>query len=224
MGYTQVHGIDYDKVFAPTLRQETFWLVCSLLACHCWKARQVDFKTAFLNGRLEEAVYMEQPQGFEDPTCSDWVCEVNQSIYGLKQSPHKWNLELHKALLEISLTQSTFYPTLYFQLNNQKIVGTVAVHVDDLAIAGEPWLVNKLIKQLGAKFTIGTDEDMHHFLLLKTDWDINAQLVFLSQLHYIEDMGIRFLGDSQLNVLTPTGVHFKLLVPRMPTDQPSSGP
>jgi hypothetical protein len=61
MGFPQVHGIDYDEVFAPTLRQETFSLVCSILAHRKWKACQVDFKTAFLNGRLLEPVYMEQP-------------------------------------------------------------------------------------------------------------------------------------------------------------------
>jgi hypothetical protein len=126
--------------------------------------------------------------------------------------------------LETGLTQSTFDPTLYFQLDNQKLVGTVAVHIDNLAIAGEPWFVDELIKQLGAKFTIGADEDLHHFILLKINWDVDAQLVFLSQPHYIKDMRICFLGDSQLNVSTPTDNHFKLLVPRMPTDQPSSGP
>jgi hypothetical protein len=77
MGYAQIQGIDYDKVFAPTLRQETFRLLCSLLAIRKWEGCQVDFKTAFLNGRLSEPVYMEQPQGFEDPSHPDWVCEVN---------------------------------------------------------------------------------------------------------------------------------------------------
>jgi hypothetical protein len=76
MGFTQVHGVDYDKVFAPTLRQETFWLVCSLLAVCKWRACQVDFKTAFLNGRLSEPVYMEKPQGFKDASHPDWVCEI----------------------------------------------------------------------------------------------------------------------------------------------------
>jgi hypothetical protein len=57
---------------------------------------------------------MEQPQGFEDVKHLDYVCEVHQSIYGLKQSPGEWNLELHAALLKSGLTQSTFDPTLYF--------------------------------------------------------------------------------------------------------------
>ncbi|PLW29098.1 hypothetical protein PCASD_19758 [Puccinia coronata f. sp. avenae] len=76
MGYSQVHGLDYDKVFSPTLRQETLWLIFSLLASRNWKGRQVDFKTAFLNGHLDTPIFMEQPPGFEDPQHPDWVCEV----------------------------------------------------------------------------------------------------------------------------------------------------
>jgi hypothetical protein len=158
MGSTQVHGVDYDKVFAPTLRQETCRLVCSLLAVHKWKACQVDFKTAFLNGRLSEPVYMEKPQSFEDSSHPNWVCEVTLSIYGLKRSPCKWNQELHGALLACNLTQSTFDPTLYFSLQGDHLVGTVCIHIDDLAVAAEPALVDTLIPALGSKFTIGADE------------------------------------------------------------------
>jgi hypothetical protein len=104
MGYSQVHGIDYSKVFAATMRLETLRLILSLLAVQSWKGRQVDFKTAFLNGKLSEPVYMAQPPGFEDPDHPDWVCEVKRSIYGLKQSPREWNLELHAALVAIGLT------------------------------------------------------------------------------------------------------------------------
>jgi hypothetical protein len=106
MGYSQVHGLDYDEVFSPTLRLETLRLICSLLAIRRWKGRQVDFKTAFLNGHLDKPVFMEQPPGFEDPLHPDWVCEVNRSLYGLKQSPRQWNIELHKALLGLGLSNS----------------------------------------------------------------------------------------------------------------------
>jgi hypothetical protein len=106
MGYLQVHGIDYLEVFAPTMRLKTLHLILSLLAVWKWKGHQVDFKTAFLNRKLSEPVYMSQPPGFEDPEHPDWVCEVERSIYGLKQSPREWNLELHSALVTIGLTQS----------------------------------------------------------------------------------------------------------------------
>jgi hypothetical protein len=188
MGYTQVKGIDYDEVFSPTLRQETFRLICSLLANKNWKARQVDFKTAFLNGCLAEPVYMEQPQGFEDPHHPNWVCKVTRSIYGLKQLPRKWNLELHQALLSNGLTQSTLDPTLYFSLRSKQLVGTVAIHVDNLAIVGEPSFVDPLINKLGKRFAIGANEELHHFISLEVDRNQPNRLVYLCQQHYIDDL------------------------------------
>jgi hypothetical protein len=224
MGYTQVKGIDYDEVFAPTLRQETFRLICSLLASRNWKARQVDFKTAFLNGCLSEPVYMEQPQGFEDPRHPDWVCEVTRSIYGLKQSPREWNLELHDALISNGLSQSTFDPTLYFRLQQNQLVGAVAIHVDNLAVVGEDSFINPLISSLGKQFAIGANEDLHHFLSLKIDRNQDNHLIYLSQGHYIDDLQARFLYTSPITVSTPTDTSFKDLAPRKPSEPASPGP
>jgi hypothetical protein len=85
MEYSRIHGLDYDEIFSPTLCLETLRLICSLLAICDWTGRQVDFKTAFLNRHLSHTVYMEQPPGFEDPTNPDWVCQLDRSLYGLKQ-------------------------------------------------------------------------------------------------------------------------------------------
>jgi hypothetical protein len=71
MGYSQIQGVDYDEVFSPTLRLETLRLLYSLMAINSWKGRQVDFKTAFLNGHLDKQIFMEQPPGFEDPSNPD---------------------------------------------------------------------------------------------------------------------------------------------------------
>jgi hypothetical protein len=87
MGYSQVHGLDYQEVFSLTLRLETLRLICSLLAIRNWKGCQVNFTTAFLNGHLDALVYMEQPPGFQDPLHPDWVRQVDRSLYRLKQTP-----------------------------------------------------------------------------------------------------------------------------------------
>jgi hypothetical protein len=184
----------------------------------------VDFKKEFLNGQLSETVYMEQPQGFEDVEHPDYVCEVHWSIYGLKQLPCEWNLELHAALLKSGLTQSTFDPTLYFRLQNHDLLGAVAVHVDDLTIAGEPKFVDNLIVQLGRQFTIGADEELHHFLSLKVERNFDGHLVYLSQAHHINDMQACFLGDSSVKVPTPTNSNFRLLTTCLSDKQLSTGP
>lgn len=93
MGFTQEKGIDYDEVFAPTTRAETLPLALSLLGAHhhlsgCrkWGAYQINFKTAFLNSKLDKPIYMSQAPGFEDPKHPDHVYEATGSLYGLKQS------------------------------------------------------------------------------------------------------------------------------------------
>ncbi|PLW30300.1 hypothetical protein PCANC_25459 [Puccinia coronata f. sp. avenae] len=154
MGYSQVQGLDYDKVFSPTLRLETLRLILSLLGSQNWKGLQVDFKTAFLNGHLDKPVFMEQPPGFEDSQHLDWVCKVSRLLYGLKQSPRQWNIKLHKALLDLGLTNSAYDPTLYFKLESGKLIGAITTHVDNLAIVGEPYFVDSIISSVGKQFTI----------------------------------------------------------------------
>jgi hypothetical protein len=224
MGYSQVHGLDYDEVFSPTLRLKTLRLIFSLLANRGWKGRQVDFKTAFLNGHLDKPIYMEQPPGFEDPQHPDWVCEVNRSLYGLKQSPRQWNIELHKALMDLGLSNSKYDPTLYFKLKDNKLIGALTTHVDDLAIVGKNSFVDSLIDSLGKRFKVGADEELNHFLSLKITRNIPDKHVFLNQSHYISELCTRFLDDKPTSVATPTDSYFKSLTHRLPSDPVSSGP
>lgn len=142
MGYSQRKGIDFDEVFAPTTRFETLHLIMSLLGAKsrgscAWSGYQVNFKTAFLNGKLDHVIYMSQPPGYEDKNLPDHVCEMLGSLYGLKQSPRQWNQALHNLLINLGLVQSKFDPTLYFMLRGDRLVCAIAVHVDDLAVVGE---------------------------------------------------------------------------------------
>jgi hypothetical protein len=224
MGYSQIRGLDYNEVFSPTLRMETFRLICTLLAARSWKGRQVDFKTAFLNGHLDEPIYMEQPTGFEDSAHLYYVCEVTRSLYGLKQSPRQWNQELNSALVDLGMSQSKYDPTLYFRISGKKLVCAVTVHVDDLTVVGEPAHVDGLITSLGSQFQIGANEDLHHFLSIKITRDLENRLIYLSQAHYIDDMVSRFIPGDSLRVSTPTDSFFKDLCRRKPEDPISSGP
>jgi hypothetical protein len=167
---------------------------------------------------------MEQPPAFEDPQNPDWVCEVNQSLYGLKQSPRQWNIELHKALLELGLSNSKYDPTLYFKLHNNKLIGALTTHVDDLAIVGEHDFVSSLISEVGKRFKIGADEELNHFLSLKITRNAADHHIFLNQAHYISELSARFLNNNPTPVATPTDSIFKNLGPRSQSDSMSSGP
>ena len=83
-GFTQKEGIDYDETFAPVSRYTTIRTIISLAAVFEWKLHQMDVKTAFLNGKIEEEVYIEQSEGFVTHGKKTHVCKLNKALYGLK--------------------------------------------------------------------------------------------------------------------------------------------
>ena len=97
------------------------------------KLHQIDVTTAFLNGKLDEEVYMEQPEDFVVKNKEDLVCKLKRSIYGLKQSPRCWNSTLNCHLKEMGFVQSTAEPCLY--TSSKKEMFHIAVYVDDIVLA-----------------------------------------------------------------------------------------
>lgn len=131
-GFLQKYGEDYDEVFAPVVLHTTFRALLSVVAKRKWLVHHFDAKTAFLNGNLNETIYMKQPQGFDGDHSK--VCLLKKSIYGLKQAARSWNTALHKVLIDAGFQQSYNDPCLY----SNKIAGKfcyVIVYVDDLIVA-----------------------------------------------------------------------------------------
>ena len=109
-GFTQRLGVDYGDTYSPVTRPETIRTMLAIAAQRGWKLRQFDVKTAFLNGRLEEDLYMRQPEGFADQM--DRVCKLHRSIYGLKQSSKCWFQCLTDFLEEIGMKASSADPCM----------------------------------------------------------------------------------------------------------------
>ena len=86
-GYSQIPGIDYNEVFSPVVKHSSIRTLLSIVALNDFDLEQLDVKTAFLHGELEEDIYMEQPEGFVIPGKEKLVCKLKKSLYGLKQSP-----------------------------------------------------------------------------------------------------------------------------------------
>ena len=105
-GCSQRFGLDYDKTFCPVVRFESVRTMIALAVQNGLKLHQMDVTTAFLNGELEEEVYMRQPEGFITEGQEHLVCKLKRSIYGLKQSPRCWNHTLHNQLTEMGLVQT----------------------------------------------------------------------------------------------------------------------
>ena len=89
-GFSQKEGIDYEETFTPVARYTSIRLVVSLVAVMKWKIHQMDVNTSFLNGVVEEEVYVEQPLGFETHDRDSHVCRLKKAMYGLKQAPRTW--------------------------------------------------------------------------------------------------------------------------------------
>ena len=85
-GYTQKEGIDYEKTFSPVAMLKSIRILLSIATYYDYEIWQMDVKTAFLNGYLEEEIYMMQPKGFITKNQGHIVCKLKRSIYGLKQA------------------------------------------------------------------------------------------------------------------------------------------
>jgi hypothetical protein len=93
-GYAQKEGVDFDEVFAPVARLETVRVLLALAAQGNWEVHYMDVKSAFLNGCLQEVVYVTQPLGFQTLEKDTKVLKLNKALYGLKQAPRAWNSKL----------------------------------------------------------------------------------------------------------------------------------
>jgi hypothetical protein len=97
-GYAQIEGIDFEETFAPVARMEAIHLILAYACSKNVKVYQMDVKSSFLNGELEEEVYIEQPEGFQLSENTDYVCKLKKALYGLKQAPRAWYSRLDKYL------------------------------------------------------------------------------------------------------------------------------
>ena len=132
-GYNQKEGIDYNETFSPVARFDTIRSVLSVTANEGLSLAQFDVKTAFLNGDLEEDIYMTQPDGYSDGTPK--VCKLKKSLYRLNQSPRCWNKRFVNFMASVGLIESNADPCLFVRkTETSKLI--VIIYVDDGLVAG----------------------------------------------------------------------------------------
>ncbi|GJV38978.1 putative ribonuclease H-like domain-containing protein [Tanacetum coccineum] len=130
-GHRQEEGIDYDEVFAPVARIEAIRLFLAFASYMGFMVYQMDVKSAFLYGEIEEEVYVTQPKGFEDPHFPKHVYRVVKALYGLHQAPRAWYARLSTFLLKHNYRRGTIDKTLFIKKNSRDII-LVQVYVDDI--------------------------------------------------------------------------------------------
>lgn len=151
-GYVQRQGVDFDEVFAPVARLESVRLLLALAAHEAWSVHHMDVKSAFLNGELQEEVYVSQPLGFVARGEEHKALRLDKALYGLRQAPRAWYAKLDSSLLSLGFSRSTAEHAVYAR-GNKKGRLLVGVYVDDLIITGSDEHEIELFKeQMKEKF------------------------------------------------------------------------
>ena len=132
-GFSQRPGYDYTETFASTMRAASIRTILALAAIEDLHLRSVDISHAFINSDIDAEIYMKQPEGFQQ-NGPEYVCKLNKSLYGLKQSPRLWSKRLAEVLTHMGFKQLKSDPSIYiFVKDNVKVI--VPVFVDDITLA-----------------------------------------------------------------------------------------
>ncbi|KAL8090564.1 hypothetical protein AgCh_039861 [Apium graveolens] len=166
-GYSQQEGIDYDETFAPVVRLEAIRIFLAYAAHKKFTIFQMDVKSAFLNGELEEEVYVEQPPGFVDSKHPDYVYRLDKALYGLKQAPRAWYETLAQFLLESGFNRGTIDKTLFY-LNHGNDLLLVQIYVDDIIFGStNDRLCKKFAKLMQSRYQMSMMGELSYFLGLQ---------------------------------------------------------
>lgn len=215
-GFTQVHGVDYSETYAPVANMPAVRLLFANAAIMGLKFKQFDIKTAFLYGNLEETVYMEQPEGFEDGT--EQVCLLKKSLYGLKQAPRQWNKEFSNFLKTLNLKESLHDRCVYYRTKPSFLL--IVIYVDDgLIFSKDEVEINKILHELKNRFEVH-EADSTVFLGFQIISN-QKHIITLHQESYINKMLTKYNmtgAKSVDNPSTKTTSNLKLepLAPNVP--------
>ena len=133
-GFTQREGVDYEATLSPVSSKDSFRVIMALVAHFDMELHQMDVKTVFLNGDLNEEVYMIQPEGFVGNDSSKLVCRLKKSIYGLKQASRQWYLKFHSVVASYGFVENKVDQCIYCKVSGRKFIFLI-LYVDDILLA-----------------------------------------------------------------------------------------
>ena len=162
-GFSQKEGIDYEDIFSLVARYTSIRSVLAMATVMKWKIHQMDVKTAFLNGVVEEEVYVEQTLGFETHDRETHECKLKKALYGLKQAPKTWYDRIDSFLSSLGFIKRKADSNLYYKVEEGNPV-ILLLYVDDLFVTGEDGLIADIKRKLAAEFEMKDLGMMHYFL------------------------------------------------------------
>ena len=198
-GYSQRQGIDFDEVFAPVIRFESIRVLIAIAAQEGWILHHLDVKSAFLNGEVEEELYVKQSEGFLIEGKEQWVLRLKKALYGLKQAPRAWYFKLHQCLLSLGFTKSRHEQAVYLKSSSvHKLI--VGVYVDDLIVTGTRAEDVKIFKaRMAEKFEMSDLGSLSLYLGIEVYQRPDS--IYLSQAGYarpiLESQGVQDCHSAQ---------------------------
>nr|KAJ0186750.1 hypothetical protein LSAT_V11C900460560 [Lactuca sativa] len=209
-GFRQKEGIDFFDTYAPVARISTIRLLLALAAIHNLVIHQMDVKTAFLNGDLDEEIYMKQPKGFVMPGNEHKVCKLKKSLYGLKQAPKQWHQKFDDVFLSNGFALNQAEKCVYSKFDTSGKGVMICLYVDDMLIFGTDLEeVDKTNKFLSSSFDMKDMGEAEVILGIRIRKGNNG--ISISQSHYIEKILKKFNFENCSSVSTPIDPSLKLL-------------
>jgi len=210
-GYEQIFGVDFDETFSPVTRLTSLRLLFALSAQLGLVTHQMDVKTAFLNAELEEETYIEIPEGVTPKEPCDGF-RLRRALYGLKQSPRMWNININAFLLSLGFTALPNEPCLYFRRVEGKLA-MIALYVDDMVIAGSDLgIVQDIKNKLSERYQMSDLGEVNQILGCEVLRDHALGRIMMTQRQYIKQIIKKFFPDMVLNsVYTPMATQVYLI-------------
>ncbi|CAL1351957.1 unnamed protein product [Linum trigynum] len=200
-GFHQRAGVDYHETFSPVLKPVTVRTVFTLALSSHWPIFQYDVNNAFLQGPLQEEVYMSQPPGFRDPKFPHHVCRLRRAIYGLRQAPRAWYEALSSFLLSCGFVKTASDASL-FVYSHDGVLVYFLMYVDDLLLTGNnAAFLSAFQSKLSDRFSLKHLGHVHYFLGIEII--PNSAGFLLSQHKYVTDLLTRFQMHEAAPAPTP---------------------
>ncbi|MCO5549306.1 hypothetical protein L7F22_002774 [Adiantum nelumboides] len=197
-GFKQEKGVDFDEVFSSVVKMTTLKCFLALVAKMDLELHQMDVKTVFLHGDLNEEIYMQQPKGFVEKGKEALVCLLLKSLYGLKQSSRAWYHKFHRFMLFQGYKRSEFDHCLYTKQAKDGSWLLLILYVDDMLIAGKHLeKISALKSKMAKSFDMKDMGEASHILGMRIQRDRSTKLIWLSQTEYIDKVLQRFNMDRE---------------------------
>nr|GEW62927.1 retrotransposon protein, putative, Ty1-copia subclass [Tanacetum cinerariifolium] len=195
-GFIQTPEIDYEETFSLVANIRAIRILIAITAFYDYEIWQMDVKTAFLNGYLNEEVYMEQPEGFVNQKFLNQVCKLKHSIYGLKKTSRKCNKRFDDEIKKFGFSQNHDEPCVYVKVSGSYVTFLI-IYVDSILIMGNNISMLQNVKSyLGRCFAMKDLEEAAYILGIKIYQDRSKRLIGLCQSAYIEKILKRYYMEN----------------------------